>query len=50
MSDFIKKIGGTKVVILIAVVLAAIAIFGITVTSTGGDRGGDSAEHGHSHD
>lgn len=49
MNKLIKAVGGPKIAILIAVVLAVIAVFGVTVVSTGGQNH-DSAEHGHSHD
>lgn len=48
MNKPTKKDGNKKLIILGAIILAVIAIFGITVASTGG--GQNAADHGHSHD
>ena len=49
MNNLIKKLGGTKGVVLIVIALAVLAIFGMTMASGGGHSEG-SADHGHSHD
>jgi hypothetical protein len=48
MDKIIEKLGGRKVAILIAIILGAIAIFGVTIAGDGHRH--DSGEHGHSHD
>ncbi len=48
MNKPIKKDGNKKLIILVTLVLAVIAIFGITVVST--MNSGSIADHGHSHD
>jgi hypothetical protein len=52
MNKLIKAVGGPKIAILIAVVLAALVMFGVTVAGTGGGsgHGHDTEDHGHSHD
>jgi len=51
MNKLIKAVGGPKIAILIALVLAALVIFGVTLGSSGGGgHNHDSADHGHSHD
>ena len=48
MNKPIKKDGNKKLIILVTIILAVIAIFGITVVST--MNSDNSADHGHSHD
>jgi hypothetical protein len=50
MNKIIKAIGGPKVAILIVIILAALAIFAMTVGSTGNGYSRATQEHGHSHD
>ena len=50
MNKLMKAMGGPKIAILVAVVLAALVIFGMTVSGIGGSHGHDSENHGHSHD
>ena len=50
MTTTVKKNGNKKIIILLAIALAIIAIFGITVVSIGGGNHGGEAGHGHSHD
>lgn len=50
MNTPAKKNGNKKIIILVAIALAVIAIFGITVVSTGGGNHGGETDHGHSHD
>ncbi|MGB4107823.1 MAG: hypothetical protein WBK55_08515 [Alphaproteobacteria bacterium] len=50
MNKPAKKDRNKKIIILGAIILAVIAIFGITVASTGGGSGQSAADHGHSHD
>lgn len=48
MENFIKKVGGPKIAILMAVALAIVLIAGLSVSANHGHHGNDP-EHGHEH-
>lgn len=48
MKKLINKMGGPKIATLIAIALAALLIFGTTMSGSKGDRS-SSSSHGHEH-
>lgn len=50
MNKLIKAVGGPKIAILLAVVLAALVLFLGTVSSHDAEHSVEETSHGHSHD
>jgi hypothetical protein len=49
MKKLIDKMGGPKVATVIAIILAALLVFGMTMSGSGNGGGSSYSSHGHEH-